>query len=43
MNAIAHIPTTTEMSSLEIAELTGKLHKNVNADIETMLLDLGIG
>ncbi|MFZ4825677.1 Rha family transcriptional regulator [Pseudomonas putida] len=28
------------MSSVEIAELTGKLHKNVLADIRTMLADL---
>lgn len=28
------------MSSLEIAELTGKLHKNVKRDIDTMLADL---
>ena len=29
------------MSSLEIAELTGKRHDNVTADIEKMLSDLG--
>ncbi|MGE7416945.1 Rha family transcriptional regulator [Methylobacterium tarhaniae] len=30
------------MSSLEIAELTGKLHKNVLADIRRMLTELGL-
>ncbi|QRE75505.1 Rha family transcriptional regulator [Methylobacterium aquaticum] len=30
------------MSSLEIAELTGKLHKNVLADIRRMLAELGL-
>ena len=30
------------MSSLEIAELTGKRHDNVMADIEKMLKDLEI-
>ena len=34
-------PTQT-MSSLEIAELTGKQHKNVLADIRNMLKELGI-
>lgn len=31
------------MSSLEIAELTGKLHKNVLRDIENVLNEVGIG
>ena len=30
------------MSSLEIAELTGKEHKNVMADIRKMLEDLNV-
>jgi hypothetical protein len=40
VNQIARINTT--MSSLEVAELTGKLHKNVVADIRKMLEELGI-
>ena len=32
----------TSMSSLEIAELTGKRHDNVMADIRNMFEDLGI-
>lgn len=36
------LATELTMSSLEIAELTGKLHKNVIRDIEKMLNDVGI-
>ena len=40
MTQIAHLNVT--MSSREIAELTGKLHKNVMADITKMLNDLDL-
>jgi len=41
MNDLTHTSKPT-MSSREIAELTGKLHKNVMADIRTMCDQLGI-
>lgn len=36
------IPSNLTMSSLEIAERTGTLHKNVMADVRVMLADLGL-
>ena len=42
MNALTNIETSLTMSSREIAELTGKSHKNVLADIRGMLKGLGI-
>lgn len=40
-NALLNVSTvTTTMSSLEIAELTGKEHKNILADIRMMLANL---
>ena len=35
-----HLTTSKRMSSVEIAELTGKRHDNVKRDIETMLEEL---
>lgn len=45
MNAIVPFPKTTSltMSSQEIAELTGKEHKNVIRDIRVMIDELGDG
>lgn len=42
MNMMSPIPGNLTMSSLEIAKLTGKLHKNVMPDIRKMLLELGL-
>lgn len=42
MNNLVKIPNVLTMSSLEIAELTSKEHKNVLADIRNMLEQLGI-
>lgn len=39
---IQTIGAVRTMTSREIAELTGKEHKNVLADIRTMLGDLGL-
>ena len=39
---LVNVDNTLTMSSLEIAELTGKQHKNVLADIRKMLSDLEI-
>lgn len=41
MSALAILPHAATMSSREIAELTGKEHKNVLADVRKMLSDLG--
>ena len=41
MNSIVANTTPATMSSREIAELTGKAHPKVTADIEKMLIELG--
>lgn len=42
MNALMNASQPQTMSSREIAELTGKEHKNVMADVRKMLSDLGL-
>jgi phage regulator Rha-like protein len=42
MSELSLIPETLTMTSREIAELTGKEHKNVLADIRLMLEELGL-
>ncbi len=39
---IVETPSVLTMSSREIAELTGKRHDNVRADIEKMALELSL-
>ena len=41
MNISMNTPSPTTMSSREVAELTGKAHPKVTADIEKMLIELG--
>ena len=43
MNELINVANTVTMSSLEIAKLTGKEHKNVLADIKGMLKELELG
>ena len=43
MNELTTLDRQLTMSSLEIAELTGKLHRNVIADIERILDEAEIG
>ena len=40
MNFLMNTNTTVMMSSMEIAGLTGKLHKNVIRDIQSMLFNI---
>ena len=42
MNELTTIDSQLTMSSLEIAELTGKDHRNVTRDIESILNEVGI-
>lgn len=42
MNDLTLTGNTLTMSTREIAELTGKQHKNVLADVRTMLTELGL-